>query len=371
MRKLQVAVYANDQGAIDVTSSFLAAAKLDDDLEPVQIPGLNVAVSSDMRERLFAADAAVLGISSGKASGIEARLAAEALGYNPALRGKILFLEDFPGSSGIKDPAVQDIGPFCRFCSILPLPAHAPERAIHKSVHTVGYPDHWITDMQTIQTGIDLRSFGLLQKRRRGTLGSTRTDLSDLVVYFSGFKEPDTEAKVLRQLLSIKKVRGRDVLVHFRAHPGERNRPELQSAIATRDALLEGQWEIANPEVIDAGRSTNALLSGVADIIVAHPGTTSNFYMSPLRRKMICVMEFVSRAEHASESYDYALTGRNTYLIDHLADLESAITALATDNSPESTALRRKQKRNALAFDPKSTPSYGANVLRVLKEILA
>lgn len=370
MRKLQIAVYANDQGSIDVTNSFLAAAKADDDLDPIQIPGLNIAVSDDARERLYQSDALVLGISSGQASGIEARLAAEALRYNPALRGRILFLEDFPGSSGVKDPDTRRVGQYAHLCSILPVSKVALERSVYQEIHTVGYPDHWVSDMRTIQTGIDLRSNDRLQKKRRGTTASIPVNPSDLVVYFSGFQQPDTEAKVLQRLLSIGKVRGRNVLVHFRAHPGERNRPELQSAIAARNALLQGQWEVKNPEVTDAGRSTNALLSGVADIIVAHPGTTSNFYMSPLRKKMICVMEFVSSAERASESYDYALTGRNTYLIDHLADLQAAITALTADDSPESVALRRKQKRNVLAFNRKSPPSYGKNVLRVLKNIL-
>lgn len=370
MKKLTVGVYANDQGAIDVTTSFLAVAKLDDDLDLIQIPGLNIPVSPELLERLSTSDALVLGISSGLAAGIEARLAWQALERNPALSGRILFLEDFPESSGTKDLDVYQIGWHAQLCSIMPVPENAPERSVYGQVHTVGYPDHWITDMQNIQKGTDLRTNGHLRKKRRGTTEMIPVGPNDLVVYFSGFKEPKTEERVLQQLLSIESVRGKTLLVHFRAHPGERNRPELQEAIAARDALLQGQWEIENPEVIDAGRLTNSLLTGLSDIVVAHPGTTSNFYMSPLRKKMICVMEVVAPKDRARESYDYALTGRNTYLIEKIGDIPTAITALATDNSLESVALRRKQKRNALQFDPQSPPSYGTNVLRVLKEIL-
>lgn len=370
--KKRVALYGNDQGANNVLDAVAKAAEGETDLTVVRIPGLNVPVSEELREWLFRSNAAVFGISSADKAGIEARLAAEALAKNPALRGKILFCEDFPGSSGAKNPDHRRVGTDVYLCSIMVLPEDAPEHVVYRSVQPVGLPDHWYPSMENIREGGRLRSNGVLRKRRRGTDQTVPIGSDEVVVYFSGFKDPMKEADVLRVLLSIGSISGRPVIVHFRAHPGEKNQPELQRAIRERDALFVGHWEITNPEIIDARRFTHARLIGAADVTVAHPGCTENFQCAALRKAMVCPMGLVSERDKRESSYDYALTARNTFFLesDSLVDLLGAIAVLANHDSPASVALRRKQKRNTLPFDPERPPMYGKNVVAVLQSLL-
>lgn len=371
MAEKRVVLYGNDQGANNVLDAVEKAAR-EDGLTVLRIPGLNVPVSDGMREQLFRSDAAVFGISSADKAGIEARLALEALERNPELRDKILFCEDFPGSSGVKNPDHQMIGQDAHLCSIMVLPDDETEHTIYRNVWPVGLPDHWYPSMENIREGAWHRGRGELRKRQRGNSETVPIMSNDVIVYFSGFKDPKKEADALRVLLSVESINGRPVLVHFRPHPGEKNQPELQRAIAERDALLAGCGEIASPEIVDAGKFTHARLIGAADVVVAHPGCTENFQCAALRHPMICPMGLVSERDRRESTYDYALTARNTYFIEShsLDDLLGAVAVLSDPSSPESVALRRKQKRNALSFDPEKPPMYGKNVVAVLRSLL-
>src|SRR3989338_3653059 len=131
-KKMTVTLYGNDQGANNVLDAIAKAAEEHADVTIVRIPGLNIAVPDRLREHLHTSSAAIFGISSGIP---EARLAAEALTKNPDLSGNIFFAEDYPGSSGIQDPVLREIGRHAHLCSIFDLPEDAPERAVYRAVH--------------------------------------------------------------------------------------------------------------------------------------------------------------------------------------------------------------------------------------------
>ncbi|NOS67739.1 MAG: hypothetical protein HOO67_05250 [Candidatus Peribacteraceae bacterium] len=366
-KKLTVTLYGNDQGANNVLDAVAKAAEIHPDVNIVRIPGLNVGIPDGMREHLHTSSAAVFGISTGMP---EAQLAAEALEKNPGLSGNIFFTEDFPSSSGIHDPLLRRIGRHARLCSIMNVPDDAAERVFYKSVHTVGWPDHWLPAMENIRTGAALRRSGSFMKRQRGSFVEQHVTADDAVVYVSGFRDPESETAALKQLLAIKEIDGRPLLVHFRPHPGERNHPDLQRAIRERDALLDGQWEIASAEIVDSGAFADMRLIGAADVTIAHPGATSTFLAAATRVKMICPLDLITARQRLESSYDYALTERNVRTIDRLSDLRTTIAGLLPNDSPEATALRKKQEKNAIRFDATRPPSYGKNVMEVMREFI-
>jgi hypothetical protein len=366
-RRLTCALYGNDQGAIDVLGSIADAAALDLDVHILRIPGLDLEISPVLRERLYRCDAAVFGISTQMP---EATLAMEALTHNPMLSGNMFFAEDFPGSSGIQDPILRSIGRHARLCSIMTLPDDAPERSVYRSVHAVGCPDHWLPSIRQIQAGMDLRSSGVLRKKRRGTREEIPIDRSDVIVYVSGFKEPAYETHVLQYLYTLRAAGGKPLLIDFRPHPGERSLA-VQQAIERRDALLKDQWEIVMPAMNHAEAFMDSLHIGLSDIAIAHPGATSTFLVGSLRKKMICVRAFIQPWHREESSYDYSMTGRTTHVIDRLMDLPTAIEALTQEDSPQSLALRKKQAAHALPFDPTQGSRYGRNIIDLLKRMVA
>lgn len=370
MDKMTVTLYGNNQGAINVLDSVAHVAEQEMDIDVARVPGLNAPISDALRQHLYSSRVAIFGISSGKNSGIEARLAMEALQRNAALSGNIFFVQDFPGSSGVQDPDHQNIGAQARLCSILDLPTNSPERVLYKSVHEVGFPDHWAEAMENIMKGADLRQEGKIEKRRHGTEQLEPVTGNDVVVYLSGFKDPAGEAQVLRQILTMDSAGKKPVIVQFRPHPGEVAFPELAPAIQARNALLDGQWEIASPNVTNAGGVTDSRLIGVSDVTVVHPGATCIFHAAALRKKMISLMALITEDNRKGSSYDYELTRRYTHAADSVSDVSAAIKSLLDDGSRESATLRTTQQKNALHFDPTQPPAFGRNVMRVVREML-
>lgn len=367
MRRAKLVLFGNDQGANNVLNAVQNAASAHTDLNIVRIPGLTP-VSEELKKTMRESDMLVLGISSGATSGTEARHALEALAQNPKLSGKILFVEDFPGSSGIKDPAHSEIGKRALLCSIMHVPANAPEWSVYGDVRAVGFPDHWVPSIQNILEGEQLRRAKSLRKRRRGSEELVPLTADEVVIYLSGSQDPDMEMRTLQTLLSMRFPER--MVVHFRAHPGERNRPELADKIAERDAFLAGTWELASPEVIDQGRMTDSRLIGASDVTVAHPGATSIFFAAALRKRMVCPMEFVTETQCQSSSWDYAQAERYVYTIGQIRDLSPTIVALLDENSADSADLRKKQEANAFTFDPHVPQIYGRNVMQVVREII-
>jgi len=277
-------------------------------------------------------------------------------------------IEDFPTSNGTQDPTFRKIGPASHLCTILPSLPDAPERRVYRKVHTVGYPDHWIPAIENIGVGIKARKSGVVRKRKRGSAESCLVGSDEVVVFVSGFV--GFKPEYLRQILDIKEVLGRPVIAHYRAHPSEQNRSKLKQLIKERDALLEEQWEIANEEIAMAGRDSDSRLIGVSDIVIAHPGSTCTFYAGSLGKKLICVMEFIEQEGAQSSSYDYSLTGLRTHLVECVSDVRGAMEALLTAGSPEQLKLAEKQELNTIPFDPQNPPSYGKNVLGVVRGLI-
>ncbi len=366
---IRLGLYANDQGANNVLDAVEQAAKASGRFEVVRIPGLNLDVGDDAIAKLASASALVFGISSGATAGAELRVATRALTANRNLWGKMLCVEDFPGSSGVKD--VYSLGESLHLGSIMPLGPDAPERAAYKDVHVLGSPDHWVPSMQNIEHGATDRRNWIVMKRKRGSTQVGLLGPSDIVVYFSGFKTPDKEEATLKQLLSVKKVEGRDVVIHFRPHPGESNQRALVEAIRKRDALLDGQWELAVPAIVNGNKLADSWLLGVTDLTVAHPGATSNFWMAALRRPMICNMGYVSEADQAASSYDYNLTRRNVLAVESDEELPEVVSRLLTKKDALYTNLVAQQQRNAQAFDLTQPPTYGKNVLAIIEKLLS
>src|SRR3989344_7253677 len=119
-----------------------------------------------------------------------------------------------------------------------------------------------------------------------------------------------------------------------------------------------------------AGRDSDSRLLGVSDIAIFHPGSTSTFYAGSLRKSVICVMEFVSPENVRSSSYDYRFAGLRTHLVECVSDIRGAMEALLTDGSSEQRELAEKQRLNTIPFDPQNPPSYGKNVLGVVKGLI-
>lgn len=333
-------------------------------LNTLRIPGLNVQISEANRAAAARASAVVLGVSGNMP---EAKFALDLLIKNPELRGKIVFVEDFPTSNGIQNQTLRYIGRDSRLCAILPSAPNSQECFVYSKVHTVGYPDHWLPAIENIAFGIEARKSGILVKRRRGDDKCYPVGADEIVVYVSGFIS--FEAEHLRQILAIEKVLDRSVIVHYRAHPSEQNRPDLESVIMKRDALLEGRWEVANEEIAMAGRDSDPRLIGVSDITIANPGHVSTFYAGSLRKKMICVMGFVKVGSESS-SYDYRFSGLRTHLVERVSDVRAAMEALMTNGSPEQVALEEKQKLNTIPFDPSKPPSFGKNVVDIVRSLI-
>jgi len=367
---LKMTLYGHDRGANDVLDSVVRVASEEADMDIVRIPSFGVPVSDGLKEQLYQSDAAIFGISSDTAAGSEARLALEALQRKPALSGKIFFVEDFPGSSGIQDPDHRKIGPHAHLCSIEMLPRDAPEWTVYRGVHAVGIPDHWGSAMTNILDAEGVRQRDGLVKRLRGTITCVSVLPNEIVVYLPGFKDPVMEERMLRVLLSINEIGGRPVLVHFRPHPGECHCPELAQAIVVRDAFLTGQWELANPKITDPSDFQNARLIGASDISIAHPGAIATFHVAALRRQMVCPMEFVTEENRRGTSYDCSRAVRYAHVVEHLDDVPDALTALLDCNSSESMALRRRQEAHTLAFDPEATSAYGKRVMEEVSNVV-
>lgn len=368
MSRELIVLYGNDQGSNNVLDSVEKAAN-EQGLDVLRIPGLNVPVTNEHRARAAEASVIVLGISN--SSGMpEVGFVKELLAENPALKGKIVFVEDFPGANGIRNEALRSIAEFCHLCAIMPSSYDAAERSVYKHVYTVGYPDHWLPSIDNIRFGIEARKSGAVIKRRIGVNGDSVTVGADeIVIYVSGFIDPEIETKALREILAIEQIRERPIITHFRAHPGEKNRLELKEAIATRDELLFGQWEIENEEIANAGRDYDARLIGVSDIIVAHPGATSTFFAGSLAKKMICVMEFVRPEVVHAQSYNYRSSGQRTHLIEKISELRYALWSLMRWDSHETQVLRVKLRSNTIRLDPKNPPSFGRNVVKVIRNL--
>ncbi len=361
-----VLLYGNDKGAMTVLQAVEQAAQATEfgELNLYRIQGDNVPVSEEDWGRLATSDAVIFGISSGMP---EALLASWALGKNPALAGKIFFMEDFPGSSGIHSDVLKGIGKQLRLCSILPLPLDAPERDVYGAVHTVGCPDHWVPSMRQIQEGTTARQGATLRKRRRGMEEAVSLSPNELVVYVTGFKDPVMELKALRHLRSLSSMEGPPFLVHFRAHPGERANPKLAEAILERDALLQGDWEIVVPPHVDQ-KLVEPWMIGVADVTVVFSGSTSQFWGAAARKKMVCPREFELGRTTKTSSYDYALVERSVHVVKRVDELGGAIGALVVKNSPEAAALLAKQEKNAFSFGDDDGVSHGKNVLQLVKD---
>ena len=359
-----VVLWGRDQGANNVLDLVEKSAK-EQGLRVFRIPGLNSEISEEHRSVALHASAVVLGVSGNMP---EAKFAYWLLANNPKLAGKIIVVEDFPTSNGVQDDILRSIARSLHLCAILPSAPNAPELSVYRQVHTAGYPDHWIPAIENIRFGIEARKSGGIRKRIRGHVESHPLGQNEVVIYVSGFS--GFTAEYLRRIMEIEKVLDVSVVMHYRAHPSEQNRPELSQVIKERDALLEGRWEIANPEIADVGRDSDPRLIGVSDITIANPGHVSTFYAGSLQKKMICIMEFLENKDVGSSSYDYRFAGLRTHLIESFSDLPQAVKALLNDSSPESRNLAEKQRLNTIPFDPQNPPSYGKNVVDVIKNLI-
>ncbi len=321
--------------------------------------------TADTSRVFFNSDAIMLGISPGGTGMLESGLVAAALYKNPHLKQKIFVLQDFPGSCGTKDPIIRAIGQDLHFCSILPPPANSVERMVYGNLYTVGYPDHWIESVRRIEAAPKLRQHTELMKAKgRGVALSVRPDTC--IIYVNGFKNPVLELEMIRQVLSLRKFFGdRDLIVHFRPHPGEKGDPALQHAILRRDTFLAGEWRLVNDEAT-TDAFADAVSIGIADIVIAHPGATAGILSAAVAKKLICPEECVTDEEKRVSDYDYALTKRNAHTIDTLAGIPSAIRVLMDDISEASHLLRRMQHVNGLCLKIGTKAAYGQNVVERL-----
>ena len=141
-----VILYGNDQGANNVLKLVQEAAQAEG-LNTLRIPGLNAQIPEELKVRASRASAVVLGVSGLDVSGKmpEAEFANDLLLKNPGLAGRIVFIEDIPTSTGIQYPPLRESGRAFHLCTILPSLPDAPEHRVYCKVHTVGYPDHWLT----------------------------------------------------------------------------------------------------------------------------------------------------------------------------------------------------------------------------------
>lgn len=371
-----VVLYGNDTGANNVLDLVESAAQQCPAIVIHRVSGSADSVREDVLRQIKSCDAVVFGVSSYMP---EAQIASEALKSNPSLSGKILFIQDGPGSSGIQDLQLRAIGKSAHLSTVLAEPEHAPERAVYQSVHTVGYPDYWYPSMQAILDAAGLRQNSSLTLRHQTSRETRPLTQDDIVIYLSGFKDPFSEKRAIEELLSIQAPQGKQLHVHFRAHPGERSRqkPDQDSAafnraIEERDALLADQWDISDPEVIDAGSFTDSKLIGASDITFTHPGATSKHFAAALRLRMVSCMEMVAPDfQSASSSQNYEMARHCLHMIQHYNELAAAVLALTDADSAISQDLRTKQEANALPFDPTQKPQYGQKVLQILQQILS
>lgn len=360
-----VTLWGRDQGAINVLDAVEKAARERGGFYALRrYPGHSGDNPSGLAEALTESRVAVLGISSGMP---EALIAKMAIQRNPELR--VVFVQDLPSSSGVQDPMVREVGKSCTLCSIFGVPLDAPERDVFGSVVEVGFPDHWLPILNAMEFGNDFRAEGVLKLRRHGETGAGITAPPETVlIYISGFKDPLMEFAFLRELRLLKRIGDRPVVVHFRAHPGEKNFPELQEPILSREAILTQTWEVANPELV-TGDNQDAKLIGAADITIAHPGATAVFHVGALRKKLICSMECVTEAHRRESSYDYAFTRKAPVkVIEWNEQLPSAIRSLLLD-TPERAELARRLEEAPL-FDSTTQTRYGERVMEVVENLL-
>ncbi|MDD5041834.1 MAG: hypothetical protein PHX87_00565 [Candidatus Peribacteraceae bacterium] len=362
--------YAHDQGGNNALNS-VAQTALGAGMVILRVPDVGGDVPGDVAAQMAQCSALVLGISSDDRAGREARLALAALGHNAALDGKIVFVEDFPGSTGVQNADHQAIGPHAHLCAIAALPQDAPERKVYRGVHAVGSPDHWIDYMKNIHYGEEFRQSGAVRKRRRGTTESVPLGSGEVVFYVSGCNTPSVDTAILKALYARETIAGRPFVVHFRAHPGERKRlAELAADIAERDRVLGGGWELANSEVVDAGGVTDSRLLGVSDIPILHPFATAVFHLAALRRRGIAVRECITPTQLAGSATNPKVADNFVHVIDRLSGIGKAAEELLRDDSEFSVALRKRQEASIAAFDPDQPPTFGKNVFQFVQDIV-
>jgi len=356
----QVTLYGNDQGANNVLDSVAQSVG---GFSVQRIPGLNVPVTQEAVRRARHSAAVILGFSGGRP---EALFARDLLDQDPSIAGSIVFVEDFPRTAGTELQLMKEVAPAATACTILSGQEQELRQFGYRDSETVGAPDHWVRILENMSLGMEVRRSGKLQKRRRG--GDERVDVAphEQIVYVSGSKDPEAESALLSHLLKGKGDSGQELIVHFRAHPGEKNRPELQAKIAERDALLRGSWEIANEEIAQAGRDSDGRLAGVADVIVAHPGATITHLTSTYDKRIVAVMGLVTPAEW-KDGYDYRLAEQTTHIVERAEQCRDAIRALLRDGSQEQRTLAAKQAGGKLSFDPKYP--FGTKVAEVVRKV--
>lgn len=355
----QVTLYGNDQGANNVLDSVERSVG---DFFVQRIPGLNVPVTQEAVRRARHSAAVVLGFSGGRP---EALFARDLLDQDPSVAGSIVFVEDFPRTAGTEPQQMKEVAPAATACTILSGQEQELRQFGYRDSETVGAPDHWVRILENMSLGMEARRNGTLQKRRRGSDERLPVLPHEKIVYVSGFYDPVAEQALLSHLLDTSGD-SQELLVHFRAHPGEKNRPELQAKIAERDALLRGSWEIADEEIAQAGRDSDGRLAGAADVIVAHPGATITNLTATYGKHIVAVLGLVTPAEW-KDGYDYRLAERTTHLVERTDQCRDAIHALLRGGSQEQRTLAAKQAGGKLSFDPKYP--FGTKVAEVVRKV--
>ncbi len=360
----QVTFYGNDQGANNVLDCVQTVAA--ETFAVQRIPGLNVPIAREAVEQARKSAAVVLGLSTGRP---EAAFARELLAQNSSLSGRLIFVEDFPGTAATEPQAMQDIAPAATACTILPDSDEELQRFGYGGNQTVGAPDHWARILENMHCGRELRQSGELQMRKRGQDECVPVDPDTKIIYVSGFYDPQAEYNLLAHLLKGVSYCGGKSLVHFRAHPGEKNRPELQEGITRREDLLAGKWEIANEDVAQAGRDSDARLAGVADAIVIHPGATIVHLAVTFCKNIVAILELASPSDWAT-GYDFRLAEHNTHLIEHVSDCRAALRDLFENGSGAQRTLAEKQAKCAIPFDPHEPMGFGKKVMEVMRKVV-
>ncbi len=379
---LKVGVCAVDVGSQNVCALVKNAAEAEaGTFELYEVPGLSVAAAAPVIRQVRDSAALLCGCSYERP---EARVTLAALNENPSLVP--VLVEDFPGTAGnfLHLPQMQELvqrGVYA--CTIIGDQNEALLRAGFKGVTTVGLPDHWTDSVWQMQQARLDRQAGKILKETNGV--AMPVNEHDAVVYFSGLKDPPLELEILKELYAQASVGGKNLLIAFRAHPGEKRiigeieekrrqgsalPADLETLKIVQEAIAERDGLVAqHPRVIvdcEPGQLHDRL-TGAADVVLINPASTTQYPAMALQGgTMLLTTRSLVNDQEKKDRRSFANEAARMLIAEKDEDICASVEKLLDPRSPERQAMIQRQKGDQLTINP-AEKKFGQNVLNAIR----
>lgn len=239
-------------------------------------------------------------------------------------------------------------------------------------IRHVGPPPHWGAMAENLREGEAMREGRVLRRRLYGTVGKGETlPEGQRVVYITGYKRPTAEVALITEAReALDHLFGVwQYVLHYRRDPREAQlfpAEELAQLDAARERALAGTWELANgafhTEDPVEKRKVNERLTGAADIVVTHPGSSLLHIIAAVRKTAITSMAYVWENDGGT-GFDYAYWGNRCTALTHEAhELRHVLRHLLLEDGEGALHEKQAQNYSELSLD-------GSEARKAVKEV--